>query len=50
MNETLKPCSFCGNAVYLEKKPQWVSYPMALQEGIAGVMTMTFTVMSADAE
>lgn len=23
MSEALKPCPFCGNAVYLEKKPLW---------------------------
>lgn len=25
MTEALKPCPFCGHAVYLEKKPLWRS-------------------------
>ena len=26
MTETLKPCPFCGQVVYLEKRPLWRDY------------------------
>lgn len=35
MNE-LKPCPFCGNLVYLEKKPLWVQHPDGTTRGYYG--------------
>lgn len=36
MMDELKPCPFCGNLVYLEKKPLWVQHPDGTTRGYYG--------------
>lgn len=32
----LKPCPFCGNLVYLEKRPLWIQHPDGTTRGYRG--------------